>query len=162
MVYDFLRALLGVHDLLVTVACGLSPHAWHQPRGARTTRLRRPRARRPSDDTPASTAFQPNARDGRDAPLLWIGLSELEAWFYGKRKRNFSGIGSAAAILLMRFTKCGLAHIGLSQAKRHAGPLVGQISSPFRDAIVHVLLILRVCSKPVRSGQALAHEVCGT
>src|SRR5579864_4159398 len=38
-----IRALPGVHDLLVTVACELiTSQTWRQPRGARTTRLRRP------------------------------------------------------------------------------------------------------------------------
>jgi len=38
-----IRDLPGVHDLLVTVACKIiNPQTWHQPRGARTTRFRRP------------------------------------------------------------------------------------------------------------------------
>jgi len=77
----FLRALPGVHDFLVTVACRsprvgpvradiANEQTWHQPRGARTTRLRRPRSRRPSGRAAASTAFRPNVRDGRETPLI--------------------------------------------------------------------------------------------
>src|SRR6185437_7408727 len=58
------RALLGVHDLLVTVARAIAksicPRTWHQPRGARTTRLRRPQSRRSSGNAFASTASPPH------------------------------------------------------------------------------------------------------
>ncbi len=63
-----IRDLPGVHDLLVTVIGAmreaLSP-TWHQPRGARTTRLRRPRWHRSSDDAAASIASRSTFRDDR-------------------------------------------------------------------------------------------------
>src|SRR5579864_9088977 len=71
-----IRDLPGVHDLLVTVACEIitSP-TWHQPRGARTTRLRRPHQRRSSARKPCAPPLRPshpafNVRDDREAPLM--------------------------------------------------------------------------------------------
>ena len=55
VVYDLLRALLGEPDFVVTVASAMtlaSSPTWRQPRGARTTRLRRPRPHRPSSMPP--------------------------------------------------------------------------------------------------------------
>src|SRR5579864_2667118 len=72
--YGFLRALPGVHDLLVTVACEIiTSQIWHQPRGARTTRLRRPQQKRsphalsrPSHPAPrvVTIAKRPSCRGG--------------------------------------------------------------------------------------------------
>jgi hypothetical protein len=70
----FLRALPGVHDVLVTVACRFHQQAWHQPRGARTTRLRRPHRHRSSGDIYASIASRPTFRDDRpERPSLGDG-----------------------------------------------------------------------------------------
>src|SRR6185437_5589580 len=55
VVYGLLRALLGEPDFVVTVASAMtlaSSPTWRQPRGARTTRLRRPRPHRPSSMPP--------------------------------------------------------------------------------------------------------------
>ena len=84
------RALPGVHDLVshrrlaghpatLSTSSGVpGPHAFA---------VRIPIAR-PATGT-ASIAFQPNARDGRDAPLLRVGTAGLEAHFSGKRKCFF-------------------------------------------------------------------------
>jgi hypothetical protein len=92
MMLRLLRALPGVRDLIVTVAHGsrrVGPqsrrrylrHAWHQPRGARTTRLRSPRVmslvarHTPRPSLPASTSattrtpFLSKREDGKDANL---------------------------------------------------------------------------------------------
>jgi len=75
MVFRLIRDLPGVRDLVVTVAREIiASHAWRQPRGARTTRLRRPQQRRSSRDTDASIASRLTFRDDSAyAPLAEAG-----------------------------------------------------------------------------------------
>ena len=71
MVYDFVRALPGVHDLLVTVACGsssadLAPAQGCQDHTSSPSALRRSPRVAPRPSHPASYV-----RDDGDTPLWW-------------------------------------------------------------------------------------------
>jgi len=59
MVYGLYRALLGDRALLPPSPAGLPLRTWHQRRGVRTTRLRRPRPAPSSEAPSASTASRP-------------------------------------------------------------------------------------------------------
>jgi hypothetical protein len=77
MVYGLLRALPGDRAFLPPSPPGnCFPGTLRQHRGARTTRLRRPRPPRSSVVASASIASHRNARDDRDPPLIWVRRAE--------------------------------------------------------------------------------------
>jgi hypothetical protein len=69
----YVRALPGVRDLIVTVISQVSCETWRQPRGARTTRFRRPRSCRSSRHTTRVHRIPPHVRDDAFAPLAEAG-----------------------------------------------------------------------------------------
>jgi hypothetical protein len=73
MVYGLFCALPGVRDLLVTVIGAMREAllpTWHQPRGARTTQLRRPRQAPLVSQRRRVHRIPPRVRDDRDTPLV--------------------------------------------------------------------------------------------
>ena len=94
MVYDFLRALPGVHDLLVTVACGLlrdlapaKGRQDHTPSPSATCRARRTRCR--------VHRIPSRVRGDRDPPLIGMECSD-HRFDLGFQSTEFPKIGTAA------------------------------------------------------------------
>ena len=88
MVLTLLRALPGVHDLVShRRAQARHLHAWHQPRDARTTRLCRPPARRPSSKRARVHRSPSHVRDDAYAPSQGTGC-DSSSMTYEKKKQD--------------------------------------------------------------------------
>jgi hypothetical protein len=91
MVLTLLRALPGVRDLIVTVACETSSRKLSASPGAPGPHDLAVRSRDcPSGNSVASTAFRSNARDGRDAPLSPNRNSRIRSTTFCKTEEKFS------------------------------------------------------------------------
>jgi len=71
MGYDLFRALSGDRAFLSPSLAKRRPQTSRQRRGAKTTRLRRPRHAHPSNALPRPSHPAPNVRDDWPNALLW-------------------------------------------------------------------------------------------